>query len=179
MRVITGTARRTPLVAPKGEDTRPTGDMVKEALFSIIQFEVEGSDFLDLFAGSGQLGIEALSRGARSAVFVDTSAEAVSAIEQNLKQTRLFDRAKVLRTDAEAFLSGRAGQFDFVLLDPPYRSPLLMKVLPMALGVTRPGGAVICETDTPIPQTDEIPVGRAYRYGRVTLTVFRKEEAAL
>ncbi len=100
MRVITGTARSKKLVTPKGMDVRPTTDMVKEAVFSAVQFEIEGAAVLDLFAGSGQIGIEALSRGAKSAVFVDKNRDAIAAVKENLKTTQLAEKGKVLLTNS-------------------------------------------------------------------------------
>ena len=120
MRVITGTARGRVLKTLEGEDVRPTTDRVKEAVFSIIQFEIEGRRVLDLFAGSGQLGIEALSRGAASATFVDMSKDSLSAVKYNLEHTKLGDNAKVVQTDALSFLKLTKDKFDIVFLDPPY-----------------------------------------------------------
>ena len=121
MRVITGTARGMTLKAPKGMDTRPTMDQVKEGIFSAIQFEVEGRRALDLFAGSGQLGIEALSRGAREAVFVDARRDACQVVRENLAKTRLAERAQVVQMDYLSYLGAGRGRFDLVFLDPPYR----------------------------------------------------------
>ena len=132
MRVITGTARGRVLRTLEGEDVRPTTDRVKEAVFSIIQFEIEGRRVLDLFAGSGQLGIEALSRGAASATFVDMSKDSLSAVKYNLEHTKLGDNAKVVQTDALSFLKLTKDKFDIVFLDPPYASSLVtdsMKLL--------------------------------------------------
>ena len=117
MRVITGTARGRVLRTLEGEDVRPTTDRVKEAVFSIIQFEIEGRRVLDLFAGSGQLGIEALSRGAASATFVDMSKDSLSAVKYNLEHTKLGDNAKVVQTDALSFLKLTKDKFDIVFLD--------------------------------------------------------------
>ena len=119
MRVITGTARGVPLKAPKGIDTRPTMDQVKEGIFSAIQFEVEGRRALDLFAGSGQLGIEALSRGAAHCTFVDKGREPIAVIRENLKKTRLEERAEVVQADYSSYLKTCRTQFDLILLDPP------------------------------------------------------------
>ena len=120
MRVITGTARSKKLVTPKGLDVRPTTDMVKEAVFSAVQFEIEGATVLDLFAGSGQIGIEALSRGANSAVFLDKSRDSIAAVKENLKNTELMDKATVLQMDSLAFLQSTQQKFDFIFIDPPY-----------------------------------------------------------
>ena len=117
MRVITGTARGRVLRTLEGEDVRPTTDRVKEAVFSIIQFEIEGRRVLDLFAGSGQLGIEALSRGAASATFVDMSKDSLSTVKYNLEHTKLGDNAKVVQTDALSFLKLTKDKFDIVFLD--------------------------------------------------------------
>ena len=131
--MITGTARGRKLNTLEGLDVRPTTDQVKEAMFSIIQFEVEGAAVLDLFAGSGQLGIEALSRGARLAVFVEQSRKAQEVVRQNLLATKLAEHSRVTAMDAIAYLQGCRDHFDIALLDPPYRSGLLEKALP-ALG---------------------------------------------
>ena len=132
MRVITGTARGRVLRTLEGEDVRPTTDRVKEAVFSIIQFEIEGRRVLDLFAGSGQLGIEALSRGAASATFVDMSKDSLSTVKYNLEHTKLGDNAKVVQTDALSFLKLTKDKFDIVFLDPPYARLLSIRSCPKA-----------------------------------------------
>ena len=123
MRVITGTARGIKLAAPEGEHTRPTAERVKEAVFSMIQFETEGRKVLDLFAGSGQLGIEALSRGAAHAAFVERDKKALACIRENLKKTKLEDDASVYGMDVMAALGGYmsdSGEYDIIFADPPY-----------------------------------------------------------
>lgn len=179
MRVITGTARGRRLITLEGEDVRPTTDKVKEALFSIIQFELEGRKVLDLFAGSGQLGIEALSRGAASAVFVDLSRKSVEVIKQNLENTGLGKTAIVLNTDSIAFASSRADKYDIAFLDPPYNTGLLQKALPLTAGIMNEGGVIICEA----PYGEELPetVGsfskaKEYKYGKIKLVTYRFEE---
>ena len=122
MRVITGSARGRKLSEPKNYDIRPTTDNVKESIFNIIQFDVEGRRVLDLFAGTGQLGIEALSRGAKSAVFVDKSSEAIALVKQNLKACNL--EANVVREDSLSYLE-RGGKFDLIFIDPPYDTELV------------------------------------------------------
>ena len=130
MRVITGTARGVPLKAPKGMDTRPTMDQVKEGIFSAIQFEVEGRTALDLFAGSGQLGIEALSRGAAEVVFVERSNQAIRVLGQNLSQTGVSDRSHVVRGDAFDYLRKPAlAPFDLIYVAPPQYQSLWQKAL--------------------------------------------------
>ena len=124
MRIITGSARGTKLESPAGETTRPTSDRVKEAVFSVLQFDIEGSAVLDLFAGSGQMGIEALSRGASEAVFVDNRRESVEIIKRNLASVKL-DHGRVVQSDSISFLNSNRTEFDFMFLDPPYGTGLL------------------------------------------------------
>ena len=119
MRVITGKARGVQLKTPEGLQTRPTTDRVKEALFSIIQFDVPGTRVLDLFGGTGQLGIEAISRGAKSAVFVDAGEKACALIKENLRRCRMEGEGRVVRSDYLEFLSRCREKFDLVFLDPP------------------------------------------------------------
>ncbi len=153
MRIITGSARGTVLDTLDGEEiTRPTADRVKEALFSMIRFDIEGRKVLDLFAGSGQLGLEALSCGAAKAVFIDISREAADIILKNAAKTKLRDRCVVSSTDFKSFLTSAVGRekYDVIFLDPPYNS-IYMKE---ALSIIHNGdllalnGVVVCETDT-------------------------------
>ena len=128
MRVITGSARGRRLKEIQGLETRPTTDRVKEALFSVIQFDIEGRRVLDLFAGTGQLGIEALSRGADSAVFVEQRKDALQAVRENLETCGLSDRARVVSGDAMSYLKS-GEKFDLIFLDSPYASGLLEQAL--------------------------------------------------
>lgn len=151
MRVIAGKARRLPLVAPAGKDTRPTTDRIKETLFNIIQEDVPGSYFLDLFSGSGGIGIEALSRGAKQAVFVEFGREALSCIKTNLSKTRLSEQAVVLPVEVTYGISKleKMGQvFDIVYADPPYKKDFEPKILDLlsGSGIVRPGTLVILES---------------------------------
>ena len=153
-------------------------DRVKEAVFSIIQFEIEGRRVLDLFAGSGQLGIEALSRGAASATFVDMSKDSLSAVKYNLEHTKLGDNAKVVQTDALSFLKLTKDRFDIVFLDPPYASSLVVDSMKLLSDVVAAGGCAICETpvDSELPESfGELKFHRSYRYGKIKITVYRKE----
>ena len=132
MRVIAGTARRLPLKTVEGMDTRPTQDRIKETLFNMINNDVYGASFLDLFAGSGGIGIEALSRGAKDAVFIDNGAKQIACIRENLKTTKLEDKALVINSDVISGLKmlERNGRiFDLVFLDPPYNHQLENRVL--------------------------------------------------
>ena len=179
MRVITGKARGRKLREPAGMNIRPTTDMVKESVFNIIQFKTEGARVLDLFAGTGQLGIEALSRGAEECVFVDKSEEALKLVRENLKITGLEDRARVVRGDSLSYL--RSGEkFDIVFVDPPYDTDLLDQSLNLATGfdILRENGIIICESrkEKPVPPpAREGYSAKEYRYGRIKLTVFRKD----
>lgn len=131
MRVIAGSARRVPLKTPDGMDTRPTQDRIKETLFNMLQYELADCVFLDLFAGSGAIGLEALSRGAKQAVFVEQDEKAVSIIRENLKATRLEDRAVIMHCDALSALRRLEGKyrFDFIFMDPPYNHELEKQML--------------------------------------------------
>lgn len=121
MRVIAGTARSLPLKTPEGLDTRPTTDRIKETLFNMLQWEVQGAVFVDLFSGSGAIGIEALSRGARTAYFMDNAARAIECIQQNLTFTKLQNRAIVIKQEACSGLSSiREDAVDIIFMDPPY-----------------------------------------------------------
>ncbi|MEA4894727.1 MAG: 16S rRNA (guanine(966)-N(2))-methyltransferase RsmD [Oscillospiraceae bacterium] len=176
MRVITGSARGRRLNEPKNMEIRPTTDKVKESIFNIVQFDIEGRRVLDLFAGTGQLGIEALSRGARSATFVDESTEAIKIVKSNLERCGLTGEA--VRDDAVSFL-GHCGKYDVIFLDPPYQSGLMDTVLRKIIqfDILSEGGIIICETDSGTeisPMNAPYFVGRVYKYGKVKLTVCGK-----
>lgn len=175
MRVITGSAKGRRIETLTGEDVRPTAERVKEAVFSIIQFQIEGRRFLDLFAGSGQMGIEALSRGAALSVFVDMRRESVEAIKKNLNTTGLGANARVLNMDSLAFLKQKTQPFDLAFLDPPYGTGLLQKALPGVAKIMNKGGLIICES----PQNEELPekidnfvLDRSYRYGKIIISIY-------
>jgi len=157
---------------------RPTGDRVKEAIFSAIQFDIEGRRVLDLFAGSGQLGIEALSRGAAAAVFVDSDAAAVAAVNENLRTTRLGENAQVIRSDATAYLRGCKDTFGLIFIDPPYQSGLQATCIELCEPLLEPGGSLILETaaNQPLPESaGELKRYRAYRYGKTAVTIYRRD----
>lgn len=180
MRVITGAARGCRLDTLPGEDTRPTGERVKEALFSAIQFEIEGRRVLDLFAGSGQLGIEALSRGAAACVFVDRNPAAVQLILGNLQRTGLYAHAQVVGAEALTYLTRPKEAFDLVFLDPPYAAGLLLPALERVAPLVREGGVIVCESDegTELPETVAgFSLERTRRYGRVHLHYYRRPAA--
>ena len=183
MRVITGTAKGRRLKELKGNETRPTTDRVKEGLFNIIPFDIEGRKVLDLFAGTGQLGIEALSRGAASAVFVEQRRDAAALIRDNLKLTGLEANTKVVTGEVLAFLSSCREEFDIILLDPPYATDLLKNaVISISqFDILSNHGIMICESsvewDAP-PVEQPYSFYRSYRYGKTKLTLIRREEDA-
>jgi len=176
MRVITGSARGAVLDTLPGNDVRPTIDRVKEAVFSVLQFELEGRRVLDLFAGSGQLGIEALSRGAASAVFIDSDKNAAAVVRRNLEKTKLSDKAVLLQADALSYLRTCGGKFDIAFLDPPFGRGLIEKALPLLWPLMNAGGAIVCETpfDENLPaEAGGYKLYRDYRYGKTKITVYR------
>lgn len=136
MRVIAGTARSLPLKTPEGPDVRPTTDRIKETLFNMLQADVPGAVFLDLFSGSGGIGIEALSRGAKKAYFVENSPKAASCIQQNLTFTKMANRAILLKQDVMSAVSGiNEKQADIVFMDPPYADGSERNVLGLLRGM--------------------------------------------
>ena len=180
MRVITGKARGIQLKTPQGMLTRPTADRVKEALFSIIRFDVANAGVLDLFGGTGQLGIEALSRGAARCVFLDENREAVNIVMKNCKNCGVFDRSRVNIGEAARFLSACREQFDLVLLDPPFHSGTLENILPLVDKCVAPGGIVICESETKLVLPAEVgglQLKKQYKYGKVLLWKYGKPVA--
>ena len=179
MRVITGTARGRKLRELPGMETRPTTDKVKESIFNIIQFDIEGRRVLDLFGGTGQLGIEALSRGAAHCTFVDLRREAAAVIRENLQVTRLADQARVVQGDSLSFLASCREKFDLILLDPPYASGLLEKAVKeaAAIDILTENSIMVCESaaDQVLPAL-EAPYekGREYRYGKIKITLYQR-----
>ncbi len=179
MRVITGTARGVQLKTPDGMLTRPTTDRVKEALFSIIRFDLPGAQVLDLFGGTGQLGIEALSQGAARAVFVDEREEACALIRENLRRTRLQQNARVVRSDYLEYLRRCREQYSIIFLDPPYAEVFLENALNRIteIDILQSNGIIVTER----PLGKELPRelegytrSRDYKYGKTLLTLYRK-----
>ena len=180
MRVITGKARGVNLKTPEGLQTRPTADRVKEALFSVINFDIPGAAVLDLFGGTGQLGIEALSRGANNAIFVDESDKACLLINENLRRTKLEQQGKVVRSDYLAYLRSCKEKFDIVFLDPPYAEVFLENALNCIteIDILRSGGIIVCER----PLEKVLPYeftgysrSKDYKYGKTLITLYRKD----
>jgi 16S rRNA (guanine(966)-N(2))-methyltransferase RsmD len=187
MRIITGKARGTKLQTLAGEATRPTAERTKEAVFSIINFDIAGARVLDLFAGSGQLGLEALSRGAEHAVFNDSSREAAAIIRANAEKTRMTDSCEILSTDWQPVLRRFAGreQFGLVFLDPPYAGGFLPKVLAKMIewDLLSEGAVIVCESakeEDVFGDNEELKnqftVRRVARYGAACVTILEKGE---
>ena len=180
MRVISGKARGIQLKTPEGMLTRPTSDRVKEACFSIIQFDLPGAKVLDLFGGTGQLGIEALSRGAQSAVFVDMAEKPCALIRENLKRAKLDSQAMVIRADYMDYLKRTKEKFDIIFLDPPYAEVFLENALNLItqIDILQTNGIIVTER----PNGKELPWefegfqrSRDYKYGNTLLTIYRKK----
>ncbi len=180
MRVIAGTARSIPLKSREGLDTRPTTDRVKEALFNIIQFEIEGRQVLDLFGGSGALAIEALSRGAAHADIVDHSPEALAVIRENLIRTGLAERASVIRSDYLSYLNSCKKRYEIIFLDPPYAEKFLENAIKRIseIDILKSGGIIICERPAgkPLDGYDSgLLRSKDYRYGKTVINLFRRQ----
>ena len=180
MRVISGIAKGVQLKTPKGMATRPTADRVKEALFSIIQFDLPGARILDLFGGTGQLGIEALSRGGKNAVFVDERDDSCKLIRENLTRTKFLDNARVVRSDYAVYLRQCSEKFDIIILDPPYAEVFLENSLKLIteIDILQSGG--IITTERPVEKAldcnfDGYTRSKDYKYGNTLITIFRKD----
>jgi 16S rRNA (guanine966-N2)-methyltransferase len=180
MRVTGGIGRGRRLKVPTGSRVRPTSDKVKQALFNILGDRTEGSLFLDLFAGAGGIGIEALSRGAARVTFVDASRDALKVIKQNIEQMGFKDRAEVVLSKAESFLKKQTGQYDIVFLDPPYADEM-QPLLELITGaeILKPESIVIAEhfKKQPSPEhAGKLTLCRQAKYGD-TMLAFYKQEA--
>ena len=178
MRVISGSARGRRLKEPSGLDIRPTGNKVKESIFNIIQFDIEGRRVLDLFAGSGQLGIEALSRGAANVVFVDIKPEAVKLIRGNLQTCGFDGAAAVMARDALRYLEG-CGRFDVILADPPYGTALAAEALQRIIkfDILEANGIMMFETGAEYMLPEVSPpylLAKQYMYGSTKITRFER-----
>lgn len=179
MRVITGSARGRRLETLSGDDVRPTTDKVKEAVFSAIQFDIEGRSFLDLFAGSGQMGIEALSRGAKSATFVDKSRKSVDIVRKNLNAAGLYDKAKVFHADSISFIDTITELYDIVYLDPPYNTGLLQEALPKIAEKMKKTGVIIAENEEKehiLQKYGDFMLDRQKHYGKIKVTMYRHKD---
>ena len=184
MRIITGIAKGAMLKTLEGETTRPTAEKVKEAIFSALQFDLEGRNFLDLFAGSGQMGLEALSRGARRAVFIDESREAMEIVKANARKTGFFDASHFLVSDYRNYLRKAAGKekFDIVFIDPPYAERIavdaMMRVI--AAEMVKRGTIFVLESEEDLSADerlacDDFTVIKSKKYGRAFVSILRYE----
>ena len=179
MRIVSGIARGKKLCTPEGLDVRPTIDRVKEAVFSSLQFDIQGRVVLDLFAGSGQLGLEAISRGAEFCDFVDSSENSIKVINENIKNCSFESKSRVNYCDSIAFVKNTKLKFDIAFLDPPYNKGLINKVMPMLVSKMSDFGIIVCE------HTEEVDLLENYgnfkkqktkKYGKVYVTFYRKSE---
>ena len=187
MKIITGTAKGMNLETLEGEKTRPTSQRVKEAVFSMLQFDIEGTLVLDLFAGSGQMGLEALSRGAKKATFSDSSRDAIDIVMRNAKKSRLFDKCRISNCTYEQMIKGISGkeQYDIIFIDPPYKNNCIADVLEkLCMGdVIAKNAFVICESgEEDIFKGNEdlrakFTVQKQARYSISYVTVLRPVEA--
>ncbi len=179
MKVITGVARGRSLITVEGTDiVRPTAQKVKEAVFSVIQFDVPYAKVLDLFCGSGQMGIEALSRDADFCVFVDSSKKSQEVTKQNLINTGLFKKARVVAMDYKAFLSTTKDKFDIAFLDPPYNQNILDEALPLLADKMNDNGIILCEHDSieNVPESfGNFKLKKRYNYSRICITSYTKD----
>ncbi len=179
MRVITGTHKGRKLLTLEGREVRPTTDMVKEAMFSMIQFELDSANVLDLFCGSGQLGIEAISRGAEKVTFIDSSKFSAAVTRENLINLKLEKQGSVAVMDSVAFLKNCRDRYDIALLDPPYEQGLIQETLPILVQKMKEHGVIVCETanteDLP-ENVGEFTISKVRKYGKIKLTLYRKME---
>ncbi len=180
MRVVSGKARGVTLKTPDGLKTRPTTDRVKEALFSIIQFDLPAASVLDLFGGTGQLGIEALSRGAKKAVFVDHREDACRLIRENLRRTKLEAEGRIVCSDYQAFLRNCKEKFDIIFLDPPYAEVFLENSINLIteIDILQSSGIIVTERPAEKELLLDFPGysrSKDYRYGNTILALFRKD----
>lgn len=181
MRVITGSARGRKLITVEGADiVRPTTDRVKEAIFSAIQFEIEGRTVLDLFAGCGQLGIEALSRGAAECWFADSAVQSINVVRQNVEHTGFSEQSHIVNMPFSAFLKSARVKFDIALLDPPYERRLIQKALPLLIPNMNDGGVILCEHEKEcvLPRSEgDWGLVKLLRHGSTSVSIYRKSDA--
>ena len=175
MRIVGGKYRGRNLVAFDGDKIRPTSDKVRESVFNILQFGLSGADFLDLFSGSGAMGIEALSRGVNSVTFNDFSRDSIAVLKKNLEKIKVDGNYTVKNLDAVTFVKNCTNKFDIIYIDPPYKSDLGLKVLPFIAELLKDEGVAIFEDEKPFSQIiDNLIITDQRKYGRVYLTFFKK-----
>ena len=179
MRVISGSARGKKLQCVEGIDIRPTLDRVKESVFNMIAFDIPDTCVLDLFSGSGALGIEALSRGAKHCVFVDSSSKSISVTKKNITDTRFDDYSDVVTSDSIEYINKTNKKFDLIFIDPPYESDLYEKSLSAikSSNILNPDGMIVLEYDTEITpdfKTDGFEIIKDKKYGRVKILIMKE-----
>ncbi len=175
MRIVTGTARGTHLLTPEGNAVRPTSAQVKEAVFSAVQFEIEGARVLDLFAGCGQMGLESLSRGASFVTFVDSSRASLDLVRKNAERCRFAEGFETVCSDFSLFLSRCQKQYDFCFIDPPYHDGLYDKALTGAAALMRESGIIMCEHPSDVPLKERygsFRLAKEYRYGKIRVAKY-------
>lgn len=183
MRIITGKARGIKLNTLEGENTRPTSERAKEAVFSMIQFDIEGREVLDLFAGSGQMGLEAVSRGASSATFIDKSKDAAKVIAQNIEKTKLSPSCRLFNSDVNDFIRVTRGKkkYDVVFIDPPYALRAVAPTLKALLEgeMLKPTSIIVCESEeTDVFESDptlaeRFEIIKRAKYGVAHITIVK------
>ncbi len=177
MRIISGSAKGKKLITPDGLDVRPTIDRVKEAVFSSLQFDIEGRTILDLFAGSGQLGIEALSRNAKCCYFVDGSKKSIDVINENINNCGFEENSFVNFCDSFDFLDKTDKKFDIAFLDPPYNKGLIDKAMPKLVSKMSDFGVIVCEHSENYVLKEsygDFKKEKTKRYGIVYITYYRR-----
>ncbi len=188
MRIITGIAKGVRLDTLPGDNTRPTSERVKEAIFSSLQFELSGRRVLDLFAGSGQMGLEAMSRGAECAMFVDAAPEAMAVVKANAKKTGFFDRCRYLISDYRSYIrkGGKRETWDLIFIDPPYGMEAVGDAIEriVSAGLAAPGCLLVCEGGSPDPLSEKEELKNRFtvlkdaKYGISYVTILRWEGVA-
>lgn len=181
MRVITGTAKGCKLIPLKGDTIRPTTDRIKEAIFSILFNRIYDANVLDLFSGTGALGIEALSRGALKCVFVDNNKSSLNVTRENLSKTRLIEKSQVYLMDSIAYLKQCKDKFDIIFIDPPYNMGYAQKALTLIdqSDIITETGVIVCESGTTDNFEDKyefIKMGREYMYGNTKVTLYHSKK---
>ena len=183
MRVISGTARGTKLYTLEGNQTRPTLDRVKESLFNMINMQIKDATIIDLFSGSGAIGIEIISRGAKKAFLCDTSKEAINIIRKNVEKTKMQDKIIILQENFKSCLEKQIEKFDFIYIDPPYASSFAKEAVEIIIkkDLLKSEGSIVIETDNAKQVIEElnmlnmpIEIYKQKKYGRVELLFIRK-----